>query len=189
MFQDRAISPPGEAFPFESLLEDLGPSPTPLVQVPVARPAFSRGEERWRGLRDQPGISIMAGLRPTGWVGELIPVPSLILRAADPGQTAQQIGEIVQRVGGALLESPGVAMLASRASRVPMKLVLSFAPDRYQALLEAIRQLPSAVVAEERMALIGDELWLGPSPSPLQAGQPQEIVVQRSTLVITILPR
>jgi hypothetical protein len=95
----------------------------------------------------------------------------------------------VPRTGGALLQSQGMVTPAGRASRGPVRLSLSIAVDRYQALLDAIRQLPGTAVTEERMALIGRELPLGSPGSLWRIEHAQPAKAPLMTLVITILPR
>jgi hypothetical protein len=187
--REGSATPMLDALPFEPMLEEPFPAPVPLVQAPPQRPGFIAQEEFVRVGREMPAMPLLAGLQAEGWGSEVSLFPSFTLRAADPVLAAQQIWELVPRTGGALLQSQGMVTPAGRASRGPVQLTLSITADRYQALLNAIRQLPGAAVTEERMAIIGREpRWgsLGPvwRIEPTQAARTPPM-----TLVITVLPR
>jgi hypothetical protein len=112
-----------------------------------------------------------------------------MLRAADPVQAVQQIWELVPSTGGELLQSQGMVTPADRTLQGVVRLTLSIAADHYPALLDAIRQLPNTMIAEERMAIIGRELPLG-SPGSLQRIEHSHAAkTPQMTLVITILRR
>jgi hypothetical protein len=187
--RERSISPILDAPPFEPPLEESFPAPIPLVQLQPRRPGFMGREEFVRFGRDVPGMPRLAGMPAEGRVGEVSLFPSLILQADDPVQAAQQIWELVPRMGGALLQSQGMVTPAGRTSRGPVKVALSIAADRYQTLLDAIRQVPGSTVTEERMAVIGRELPAGATPSLWRIEHTPAAKIPLMTLVITILPR
>jgi hypothetical protein len=187
--RERSVTPILDAPTFEPMLEESFPTPAPLVQAPLRRPGFMAREEFVRFWRELPPMPLPTGMQAEGRVGEVSLFPSLTLRAADPVQTAQQIWELVPRTGGALLQSQGMVTPAGRASRGPVRLSLSIAVDRYEALLDAIRQLPGTAVTEERMAIIGRELPLGSPGSLWRIEHAQPAKAPLMTLVITILPR
>lgn len=187
--RERTLAPAFEAPLFEQMPEELAPPLAPLVHAPAARPVFTLREEPLRTAQEQPGMSMLVRLQPERRASELTAFPSVILWAADPIQAAQQVSELAPRVGGALLEPRGIATRAGRISRGPVHVALSIAPDRYQALLDGIRQLPDTTVVEERVAFIGREVWQGPSTSTFLPEHPLEAPIPRFTLVITILPR
>jgi hypothetical protein len=187
--RERSVTPILDAPPFEPMLEESFPAPAPLVQAPSRRPGFTAREEFVRFWRELPPMPLLTGVHAEGRIGDVSLFPSLTLRAADPVQTAQQIWELVPRTGGALLRSQGMVTPAGRASRGPVRLTLSIEADRYEALLDAIRQLPGTAVTEERMAIIGRELPLGSSVSLWRVEHAQPAKAPLMTLVITILPR
>jgi hypothetical protein len=115
--------------------------------------------------------------------------PSLTLRAADPVQAAQQIWELVPQIGGELLQSQGMLTPADRTTRGVVRLTLAITADRYQTLLEAIRQLSATTVTDERMAIIGRELPQASSGSLWRIDHSQVVKTPRMTLAITILRR
>jgi hypothetical protein len=186
---ERSATPILDAPPFEPTLEDSLPAPVPLVQAPSRRPRFMAREGFVRFGGDFPAMPQLAGMQAEARGGEVALSPNLILRAADPVQAAQQIWELVPRTGGALLQSQGMVTPAGHASRRPVQLALSIAPDRYQSLLDAIRQLPGTAVTEERMAIIGRELPAGAPGSPWRIEPSQPAKAPLLTMVITILPR
>jgi hypothetical protein len=187
--RQRSVTPILDAQPFEPTLEESFPTPAPLVQAPPKRPGFMVREEFVRFGRELPAMPLLSSMQAEGQVGEVSLFPSLTLRAADPVQAAQQIWELVPRTGGELLQSQGMVTPAGRASRGPVQLTLSITADRYQTLLDAIRQLSGTAVAEERMAIIGRELPLGSPGSLWRIGHAQPAKATLMTLVITILPR
>jgi anti-sigma factor RsiW len=187
--REGRVTPMLEAPPFEPMLEEPLPAPVPLVQAPSQRPGFIAPEEFVRVGREIPAVPLLAGLQAEGWGSEVSLFPSVTLRAADPVLAAQQIWELVPRTGGALLQSQGMVTPAGRASRGPVQLTLSITVDRYQALLNAIRQLPGTAVTEERMAIIGREPRLGSRGPVWRIEHAQTPRTPLVTLVITILPR
>jgi hypothetical protein len=78
---------------------------------------------------------------------------------------------------------------AGYASRGPVKVTLTLGAERYQALLEAIRQLPGTQLTEERMTFISRELRPAPGGSLRHIDYAQTSMTPQMTLVITILPR
>ncbi|MBI3327329.1 MAG: zf-HC2 domain-containing protein [Nitrospinae bacterium] len=187
--RDSTLAPPFEIPAFEPMREELAPAPVPLVQAPATRPVFTLREEPLQAMREQPGMSFVVRMQSERRSGEATALPGVILRAGDPIQAAQQVSEIVTRVGGALLESWGTTARVGRVSRGGVHVTLSLAADRYQSLIDALRQLPDATVAEERPTLLGRDQWQGSSPSTLRPEHARGIPIPQSTLVITILPR
>jgi hypothetical protein len=122
-------------------------------------------------------------------VGEIALFPSVILRAADPVQAAQQVWEIVPRTGGGLLHVQGMMNSEDRPAWRPVRVTVSLTADRYQALLEAIRKLPGITVTEERMAFIGREFPQEAAASLWRLEHAQPAVAPKLTLQIAILPR
>jgi Putative zinc-finger len=191
MSHERGVSPTLEAPPFEPTLEESFPTPVPLVQAPPRWPGLEPREAFVRVGHELPAMPLLAGMPTPGRASEVSFFPSLTLRAADPVQAAQQIWELVPTTGGELLQSQGMVTPADRASHGLVRLTLAITADRYQALLEAIRQLPGTAVAEERMAIIGREVPLG-SPGSLRRiahAHAPSAKATLMTLVITILPR
>jgi hypothetical protein len=139
--------------------------------------------------RELPTIPLLASVQADARVGEVAFFPSLTLRAVDPVQTGHQIWELVPKAGGALLQSQGMITPAGRVSRTPVRLTLSITVDRYQTLLDAIRQLPGTVVTEERMAIFGREASVGSIGSLRRIEHTQPAKSAMITLVLTILPR
>jgi len=187
--RDSAPTPLMAPPPFDVPLEESFQVPAPLVQAPPQRPLFTSYEESGRMARDVATIPTMAGLPTEARVGEVSLFPSVVLRAADPVQAAQQIWEIVPQMGGALLQSQGMVTPAGYASRGPVKVTLTLGAERYQALLEAIRQLPGTQLTEERMTFISRELRPTPGGSLRHLDYAQTSMTPQMTLVITILPR
>jgi Domain of unknown function (DUF4349) len=132
---------------------------------------------------------LLAGMPAETRGGEVAFSPRLMLRAPDPVQAAQQIWELVPRTGGALLQSQGMITSADRTSRRSVELTISITADRYQMLLDALRQLAGTTVTEERMAIIGRELPLASSGSLWRVEHSQRAKTSQMTLVIAILPR
>jgi hypothetical protein len=122
-------------------------------------------------------------------VSEFAFFPSYVLRATDPVQTAQQIWEIVPRLGGALLQAQGMVTPADRTMGGQVKVTFSLAANRYPFLLDAIRQLPDTSVIEERMAFISRELPPVPAGALRRLEHLWAATPQPMTSVITILPR
>jgi hypothetical protein len=187
--QDSAPSPLIAPPPFDPPLEESFQAPAPLVQAPWRRPLFTSYEESGRMARDAAMVPTMAWSPTEARVGEVSFFPSVVLRAADPVQAAQQIWEIVPRMGGSLLQSQGMVTPAERASRGPAKVALTLEPDRYQPLIEAIRQLPDTQVTEERMTFISRGLRPASGGSLWRLDVSQTSMASQMTLVITILPR
>jgi Putative zinc-finger len=187
--RERGVTPFLDVPPFEPMLEESFPTPAPLVQAPPRRPGSMAREEFVRVGHELPAMPVLAGMQAEGRGGEVAFFPSFTLRAADPVQVAQQIWELVPRTGGALLQSQGMVTPAGRTSRARVNLTLSITTDRYQALLDAIHQLPGTAVTEERLAIIGRDLPLGSLVSFQRIEHPQAARAPLMTLVITILPR
>jgi len=187
--RERSVTPSFEAPPFEPMLEESFSTPAPLVQVPHRRPGFMAREEFVRLGRELPAMPLLAGMPAEGQVGEVSLFPSLTLRADDPVHAAQQIWELVPRTGGALLQSQGMVTPAGRPLRGPVRVTLSIAADRYQSLLNTIRQVPGTTVTEERMAIIGRELPSGATAALQWTEHSPATKAPLMTLVITILPR
>jgi predicted anti-sigma-YlaC factor YlaD len=186
---DRLSEPAGEVPSLEPMVEDLGPVPLPLVYAPAARPVATWGERSRSSMAELPDRSMGTGLQSAGPGREITLFPRVILRAADPGQVAQQMGAVVGRLGGTLLESRRMATPAGRTEREPWRVVLSLRADSYQSLLDAIRRFPGIAVVEERGTLVGHKRQEGSPASSWQAETPQEARSSRLTLVIMILPR
>jgi Putative zinc-finger len=189
MSHERSMTPILEAPPFEPTLEESVPTPVPLVQIPLRWPGLELREAFVRVGHDPAVMPVLVGMPAEGRASEVSFSPSLTLRAADPVQAAQQIWELVPRVGGELLQSQGMVTPADRASRGLVRLTLVITADRYQALLDAIRQLPGTAVTEERMAVIGREVPLGSPGSLRRIAHASPVKATLMTLVITILPR
>jgi hypothetical protein len=183
--QERAIAPTMDLPPEPFFGEP--PPPAPLVQVPQ-RSWWMAREESWRLARDVSAMPMVVGGPAEGRGGELALFPSLVLRAADPVQTAQQVWEMVPRLGGALLHAQGMATPAARASRGPVRVTVTLPAERYQALQEGIAQLPGIAVVEERAAFIGREL-LPAAGGSLWRPDSSAATPPHLTLAITILPR
>jgi hypothetical protein len=189
MSHERGVSPILEVPPFEPTLEESYPAPMPLVQGSPRWPGLEPREAFVRVGHEPPPMPLLAGIPTPGRASEVSFFPSLTLRAADPIQAAQQIWELVPTTGGELLQSQGMVTPADRTSHGLVRLTLAITADRYQALLDAIRQLPGTVVTEERMAIIGREVPLGSPVSLRRIAQAQPAKATLMTLVITILPR
>jgi hypothetical protein len=186
---ERSLTPILDAPSFEPTPEEPFPAPPPLVQLPLRRPGFMAREGFVRFGSDASPMPMPTGMPAEERVGEVSRVPSLTLRADDPVQAAQQIWELVPRTGGALLQSQGMITPAGRTSRGPVKVALSIAADRYQTLIDAIRQVPGSTVTEERMAIISRELSPGSTASLWRIEHAHVTKAPPTTLVITILPR
>jgi Putative zinc-finger len=184
MSHERGLTPILDAPSFEATPEEPFPAP-PLVQAPLRRPGLMAREGFVRFSGDGSTMPMPAEER----MGEVAVFPSLTLRADDPMQAAQQIWELVPRTGGALLQSQGMVTPVGRASRGAVKVSLSIAADRYQSLIDAIRQVPGTIVTEERMAMIGRELSPGSTASLWRVEHAQMTKAAPMALVITILPR
>jgi hypothetical protein len=187
--QDNSPTPLMTPPPFDPPLEESFPMPAPLVEGPTRRPLFTAYEESGRMAREADTMPTMAWLPTEARVGEVSLSPHVVLRAADPVQAAQQIWEIVPRMEGALLHSQGMITPAGHTSRGPVRITLSVGAERYQGLLEAIRQLPGAQVTEERMLFIGRELRPAASGALWRLNYPQPSMTPQTTVVLTILPR
>lgn len=186
MLHEQSLPPGLDAFPFEPILDDPPPALAPLVQMPPRQPWLTVREEFVRFGRDVPSWPMVASI-PGETRGEVSLFPSLTLRADDPVQTAQQIWELVPGVGGALLQSQGMITPAGRTSRGPVRLTLSITANRYQNLLDAIRQIPGTIVAEERMAVIGREVPPGGMAS-LWRVEHSPAAAPAITVIITVFP-
>jgi hypothetical protein len=187
--RERGAAPTFEAPPFEPALEESLPAPAPLVQAPSLGAGFMAQEEFVRIGREFPVMPRLTAMPTGGRVSEVAFFPSLMLRAADPVQAAQQIWELVPRTGGELLQSRGMITPANHTSRGVVELTLSIAADRYQSFLEAIHQLSGTAVVEERMAIIGRELPQASSGFLWRIDHSQAAKTPPMTLVITILRR
>jgi hypothetical protein len=187
--RERNVTPILDAQPFEPAFEESSPTLVPLVRVPSRWSGSMGREELVRFGREPTAMPLVSGMQAEGRLGEVALFPSLTLRAADPVQAAQQIWELVPSTGGALLQSQGMITPAGRASRGPVRLTLAITADRYQALLDAVRQLQGTAVSEERMAIIGRELPLGSPGSWWRMEHAQPAKAMLMTLDITILPR
>jgi hypothetical protein len=190
--REHNVTPILDGPPFEPLLEEPFPTPAPLVQAPLRRPGFMAREEFMRFGRELSAMPLLTGMPAEVRevrIGEVSFFPSLVLRATDPVQIAQQIWELVPRTGGELLQSQGMVTPADRAAWGSVRLTLSITADRYQALLEAIRQLSGTAVTEERLAIIGRELPVGSPGSLWRIDHAPPAKATLMTLVITILPR
>jgi hypothetical protein len=186
---ESTMAPAVEVPAAEPLFEEAPPTPAPLVQVPLQRPVFTAREEPLRMVRDVSARPMLAGLPSEGGAGEFAFLPSIMLRAVDPVQTTQQVWEIVPRLGGALLQAQGMATPVGRTARGPVNVTFSLPATRYQALLDAIRQLPNTSVVEERLAFIGREWSPGSAGALRRLDYSQAATTPQMTLVITILPR
>lgn len=187
--RERRVTPVLDVPPFDPTIEEPFQGSPPLVQIPPRYPAFMPREEFVRVTREFPAMPLLTGMPAEDKGGGVALYPSLILRADDPVQAAQRLWELVPRTGGALLQSQGMITPAARASRAPVRVTLSIAADRYQALLNAIREVPGTTITEERMAVIGRDLPPGETASLrlLEHSRVNEPPVM--PLVITILPR
>jgi hypothetical protein len=189
MSHERGVSPFPELLPFEPMLDESFPTPVPLVQALPRWPAAGSREVFVRVGHELSAMPLLARPPTPGRISEVVFSPSLTLRATDPVQAAQQIWELVPTTGGELLQSQGMVTPADRTSHGIVRLTLAITADRYQALLEAIHQLPGTAVTEERMASVGRDVlqW---SPGHLRRvvhAQPAKAALM--TLIITILPR
>jgi putative zinc finger protein len=178
-------APLPDPLPFEPPFEEPHPSLAPLVQ---AQPQRGWGEAREEFVRfgHEPVTGPLLGSRRGhSWSGLMTPSPSLILRATDPLQTAQQIWELVPSTGGELLQSQGLITPADHSSWGAVKLTLAIPANRYPALLEAIHRLPGTSVGEERMAAL-----TGEAPGSLWYVEPtQDTDTRQMTLIIAIVRR
>jgi hypothetical protein len=187
--RDRTKTPAMDVPAFEPFFDESPSAPAPLVQAPLLRPVLSAREEPLPAVRDVSAMPTRVGLLAEGRAGELALFPSFVLRASDPVRVAQQVWEIVPRLGGALLQAQGMVTPAGLAARGPAQVAITVAAHRYQALLDAIQQLPDTSLVEERLGVAGREL----SPGSAVAFRPFEYAPAATpshmTLIITILPR
>jgi hypothetical protein len=187
--RERSVAPVFDVPLFEPAVDEPLPSPVPLVQVSPRWAGVVVQEDVVRVGREYPGMPRLVGMPAGGWSGEVTYFPSLTLRAADPVQAAQQIWELVPRLGGELLQSQGMVTPADRPSPGVVRLTLSITPDRYPMFLEAIRQLSGTTVSEERLAIVGREF---PQASPGTLRRVERTQVAKPppmTLVMSILRR
>jgi len=187
--REHSVAPMLDAPSFEPAIEEFLPTPAPLVQAPPRWAGFMVQEEVVRVGREFPAMPRLTGMPAGGRLSEVTFFPSLMLRAADPVQAAQQIWELVPRTGGELRQSQGMITPADRTSRGVVRLTLSITADHYQTFLEAIRQLSGTTVTEERMAIIGRELPQVSSGSLWRVEHSQVAKTPELPLVITILRR
>jgi Putative zinc-finger len=187
--RERRVTPALDVPPFDSTIEEPFQASPPLVQVPPRHPAFTAREEFVRVSREFPAMPLLTGMPAEGRGGGIALSPSLTLRADDPVQAAQRIWDLVPHTGGALLQSQGMVTPAARASRGPVRVTLSITADRYQRLLDAIREVPGTTITEERMAIIGRDLPPGETASLRLTEHSQATKTPVMPLVITILPR
>jgi hypothetical protein len=187
--RERGMIPILDVQPFEPTFEESFPTPAPLVRLPSKWSGPMANEGFMRVGREPTAMPLLTGMAAKGRVGDTSLFPTLTLRATDPVQAAQQIWELVPRTGGALLQSQGMITPAGRALRGPVRLTLAITDDRYQSLLDAVRQLPGTAVSEERMAIIGRELPLESPGSRWRMDHVQPAKAMPMTMVITILPR
>jgi hypothetical protein len=131
----------------------------------------------------------VAGFRTEPRLSEASFSASVVLRTADPVQAVQQVWDIVPRMGGVLLQSQGMVTSARRASRGSVEVTLSVTAERYQALIEALRQLSGAQVIEEGMPSASREQRPASSGFPWRLDYAQTSMTPQTTLVITVQPR
>jgi Putative zinc-finger len=187
--RERSVAPILDAPLLEPAIEEPLPTPAPLVQVLPRWAGAVVQEDVVRVGRESAGMPRLAGITAGGWSSEASYLPSLTLRAADPVQAAQQIWELVPRLGGELLQAQGMVTPADRTSPGVVRLTLAITADRYPMFLEAIRQLSGATVSEERMAMIGREV---PQAAPgflRRVDHTQVAKPPPMTLVLSILRR
>jgi hypothetical protein len=187
--QERGVTPVLDVPPFDPTIEEPFQVSPPLVQVPPRHPAFMAREEFVRVSREFPAMPLLTGMPAGGRGGGVALYPSLTLRADDPVQATQRIWELVPRTGGALLQSQGMVTPAARTSRGPVRVTLSIAADRYQTLLDAIREVPGTAITEERTGVIGRDLPPGETASLRFIEHSRAAKTPVMPLVITILPR
>jgi Putative zinc-finger len=187
--REGRMTPVLDVPPFDPTIEEPFQVSPPLVQIPPRHPAFMAREEFVRVTREFPAMPQLTGMPVEGRSGGVALYPSLTLRADDPVQATQRIWELVPHTGGALLQSQGMVTPAARASRGPVRVTLSIAADRYQSLLDAIREVPGTSITEERMAIIGRDLPPGETASLRLIEHSQATKTPVMPLVITILPR
>jgi len=187
--RERGMTPMLDVQPFEPTFEESLPTLAPLVRLPSKWSGSMANEGFMRVGREPTAMPLLTGTAAEGRVGEGSRFPTLTLRAADPMQAAQQIWELVPRTGGALLQSQGMITPAGRALRSPVRLTLAITDDRYQSLLDAVRQIPGTAVTEERIAIVGREVPLESPGSRWRMDYAQAAKAVPMTLIITILPR
>jgi hypothetical protein len=186
---ERNVTPALDAPPIEPAFEESLPIPAPLVQAAPRWAGLIVQEEVVRVGREFPGMPRLTGLSAGGWSGELAFFPSLTLRAVDPAQTAQQVWELVPRMGGELLQSQGMVTPADRTARGMVRLTVAITADRFPMLLESIRLLSGTTVTEERIAIVGREFPQGSSGTLWSVGHTQGAKTAPLTVVMTILRR
>ena len=179
------LAPP----PFDPSLDEPLQPPAPLVQVSPRPSIFTRYEEPGRLGREVAVMPMVAWSPAEARVSEVSFPASVVLRAADPVQAVQQVWDIVPRMGGVLLQSQGMVTSAGRASRGSVEVTLSVAAERYQALLEALRQLSGTQVIEERMPSASREQRPASRGSLWRLDYAQTSMTPQTTLVITVQPR
>jgi anti-sigma factor RsiW len=189
LFHERSVAPVLDAPPIEPAFEETLPMPAPLVQASPRWAGLMVQEEVVRIGREVPAVPRLSGMPTGGWSGEVAFFPSLTLRAADPAYAAQQIWELVPRIGGELLQSQGMVTPADRTSRGIVRLIVSITADRYPMFLEGIRQLAGTTISEERMAIIGRELSQTPPGALWRVDHSRVAKTPQLTLVMTILRR
>jgi hypothetical protein len=187
--REPRVIPALDTSPFEAPLDESWSIPAPLVQAPSKRPAFWAREEFVRFGRELPVFPQVNGMPGEGRVNTMVLFPTLTLRATDPLQAAQQLWEMVPRTGGELLQSQGMITPADHTLHGTVRLTISIAANRYQALFDTIRQLPNTTLTEERMAVIGGEGILGSSASLRYIEHAPAAENPSLTLVITIIRR
>jgi hypothetical protein len=187
--RDTAPTPLMSPPPFDPMLDESPQPPAPLVQVSPRRPLFTSYEEPVRLGRDVALMPTVAGFRTETRVSEASFPANIVLRAADPVQAVQQVWDIVPRMGGVLLQSQGMATSAGRASRGSVEVTLSVAAERYQVLLEALRQLSGTQVIEERMPSASREQRPASRGSFWHLDYAQTSMTPQTTLVVTVQPR
>jgi hypothetical protein len=187
--REGRVTPALDVPPFDPAIEEPFQASPPLVQIPPRHPTFMARDEFVRVTREFPAMPQVTGMPVEGRSGGVVLYPSLTLRADDPVQATQRIWELVPHTGGALLQSQGMVTPAARASRGPVRVTLSIAADRYQSLVDAIREVPGIRITEERMAVIGRDLPPGETASLRLIEHSQATKAPVMPLVITILPR
>jgi Putative zinc-finger len=186
---ERRVTPVLDVPPFDPTIEEPFQVSPPLVQIPPRHPVFMAHEEFVRVAREFPAMPLLTDMPAEGKGGGIALYPSLTLRADNPVQVTQRIWELVPHTGGALLQSQGMVTPTARASRGPVRVTLSIAADRYQTLLNAIREVPGITITEERLAIIGRNLPPGETASLRLIDHSQATKTPAMPLVITILPR
>jgi hypothetical protein len=186
---ERGVVPMLDTLPFEPALEEILPIPTPLVQAAPRWSGWLGHEEVIRVGHERPAIPRHSRLPAAGWSSAIAYSPSLTLQAADPAHAAQQIWELVPRIGGELLQSQGMITPADRASRGVVRLAFVILPERYPTLLERLRQLSGTTLVEERLAVVSRELPQASSPFLQRVEHTPVVDSPQLILVTTILRR